>query len=185
MINDEKIKPQNSDNNKIITFIGMMGAGKSKFGRLIANDLNYVFHDTDSIIEKNCNITIRDMFLYNGEKFFRKVEQSTIKELILNILQSNQNSVVSIGGGAFDNLYTRKLLLKNTRVIWLNTPINILVNRVGDGSKRPMIKGNIKKSISELLNKRIQYYSLCHDQLDTVNLNQNQIVEKINKIIFN
>ena len=77
------------------------------------------------------------------------------------------------------------MLLDNTNVIWLNTPINTLVQRVGDGSKRPMIKGDVNKSISELLKKRIKYYSLCHDQLNTNKLNQNQIIEKITKIISN
>ena len=48
-----------------------------------------------------------------------------------------------------------------------------------------MIKGDVKKSISELLKKRIKYYSLSHDQLNTNKLNQNQIIEKITKIISN
>ena len=80
---------------------------------------------------------------------------------------------------------TRTLLLKKSHVIWLNTPVEKLINRVGDGSKRPMIRGDVNKSISELLKKRIKYYSLCHDQLNTNKLNQNQIIEKITKIISN
>ena len=60
-----------------------------------------------------------------------------------------------------------------------------IVNRVGDGSKRPMIKGDVKKSISDLLKKRTEYYSLCHYELHTGKLNQNQIIEKITKIISN
>jgi hypothetical protein len=46
-----------------------------------------------------------------------------------------------------------------------------------------MIKGNIKNSISEILNKREKYYSLSHHQLDTYNLTQEQIINKIIKII--
>ena len=113
------------------------------------------------------------------------MEESTIKELVVNISQSNQSSVISLGGGAFDNINTRTLLLEKSHVIWLNTPVEVLVNRVGDGSKRPMIRGDVKKSISELLKKRIKYYSLSHDQLNTNKLNQNQIIEKITKIISN
>ena len=163
----------------------MMGTGKSKFGRLIAKSYNFAFYDLDLLIEKKFNNTIKAIFQEKGESFFRKVEENTIKELIFTITQSNQSSVISLGGGGFDNENTRTLLLEKSHVIWLNTPVETLVNRVGDGSKRPMIRGDIKKSISELLRKRVKYYSLCHDELNTNKLNQNQIIEKISKIISN
>ena len=185
MLIKKKINNSNINTNKIITFIGMMGTGKSKFGRLIAKNFNFTFYDIDLLIEKKFNNTIKDLFQEKGEKFFRQAEESIIKELVFTISRSNQSSVISLGGGAFDNVNTRTLLLKKSQIIWLNTPIETLVNRVGDGSKRPMIKGDIKKSISELLQKRIKYYSLCHDQLNTDELNQNQIIEKIIKMISN
>ena len=173
----------NINNSRIITFIGMMGTGKSKFGRLIAKSYNFNFYDIDLLIEKKFGYTIITLFKEYGENFFRTAEENIIKELIFTISHLNQSSVISLGGGAFDNMNTRKLLLKKSHVIWLNSPIETLVKRVGDGSKRPMIKGDVKKSISELLKKRIKYYSLCHDQLNTDRLNQNQIIEKIIKII--
>ena len=185
MLKAKKIYHSNINSNKIITFIGMMGTGKSKFGRLIAKNFNCAFYDIDLLIEKKFNKTIRSLFQENGEKFFRQAEENIIKELIFTISETNQSSVISLGGGAFDNLNTRTLLLKSSHVIWLNTPIETLVNRVGDGSKRPMIRGDSKKSISALLKKRIKYYSLCHDQLNTDKLNQNQIIEKIIKMISN
>ncbi len=179
----EKKKYSNTNNSKIITFIGMMGTGKSKFGRIIAKTYNFNFYDIDLLIEKKFNNTIKNLFQKKGENFFRQAEENSIKELIFDISQLKQSAVISLGGGGFDNVNTRKLLLKNSHVIWLNSPIETLVKRVGDGSKRPMIRGDVKKSISVLLKKRIKYYSLCHDQLDTDKLNQNQIIEKIIKII--
>ena len=84
-----------------------------------------------------------------------------------------------------DNKETRKLLLSNTNVIWLNTPLDILVKRVGDGSKRPMIKGRTRESIMQLLDIRTKYYSLCHNQINTDKLNQNQVIEKLICLISN
>ena len=185
MLKEKKNDYTNINNKKIITFIGRMGTGKSKFERLIAKNLNFSFYDRDLLIEKKFKNTIKNIFQENGENFFRQAEVNIIKELISTISQSNQSSVVSLGGGAFDNVNTRTLLLKKSHVIWLNTPIDTLVNRVGDGSKRPMIRGDTKKSITELFKKRIKYYSLCHDQLNTDKLNQNQIIEKIIKMISN
>ena len=166
-----------------ITLVGMMGTGKSKFGRLVANNLNLNFYDIDSLIEKKFKTTINLIFQKYGELFFREVEKETIKNLILKINKNNERVIISLGGGGFDNSETRQLLLNNTFVIWLNTPLNILVQRVGDGSKRPMIKGNTKIAIEKLLKKREKFYHLCHYQFNTNKLSQNQITEKIINLI--
>ena len=166
-----------------ITLVGMMGTGKSKFGRLVANNLNFNFYDIDSLIEKKFKTTINLIFQKYGELFFREVEKETIKNLILKINKNNEKVVISLGGGGFDNSETRQLLLNNTFVIWLNTPLNILVQRVGDGSKRPMIKGNTRDAIEKLLKKREKFYHLCHYQFNTNKLSQNQITEKIINLI--
>ena len=185
MLKKKKINLTSINNSKIITFIGMMGTGKSKFGRLTAKNLNFNFYDIDLLIEQKFNNTIKTIFEEKGEKFFRKSEKDIIEKLILKLTHSNKSSIISLGGGAFDNINTRTLLLEKSHVIWLSTPVEVIVNRVGDGSKRPMIKGDVKKSISELLKKRIKFYSLCHHKLNTDKLNQNQIIEKIIKMISN
>ena len=179
MLNFDEINPY----YKKITLIGMMGTGKSKFGRQIANILKYNFYDIDHMIEKEFKITIKQLFQKHGEVFFRKIEKKTIRDLILNINKNKEKVIISLGGGGFDNKEIRDLLLSNTNVIWLNTPVDVLVQRVGDGSKRPMIKGKTRDSILQLLNIRTKYYSLCHNQINTDKLNQNQITEKLINLI--
>ena len=166
-----------------VTLIGMMGTGKSKFGRQIANILKFNFYDIDHMIEKEFKMTIKELFQKYGELFFRKIEKKTIKNLISEINNNKEKVIISLGGGGFDNEETRKLLLKNTNVIWLNTPVDVLVQRVGDGSKRPMIKGETRDSIIQLLNIRKKYYSLCHNQINTDKLNQNQVTEQLINLI--
>ena len=168
---------------QLTTIIGMMGAGKSKLGYIVSKILNVKFYDIDDIIEKELNTTIKKLFKSQGEAFFRKIEEEKIKMVINNAINKNEKAIISIGGGAFDNEYSRELLLKNTKVIWLNVPTDILIKRIGDGSKRPMIKGNIKKSITEILSKRVKYYSLSHHQLNAYNLTQKQITKKMIQFI--
>ena len=175
-------KQTNISNDKI-TLIGMMGTGKTKFGRLVANNLNFKFYDVDNLIENRFKTTIKDLFRKYGESFFRNIEEETIKKLIFKIRETNEKVIISIGGGGFDNKNTRELLLNYTNVIWLNTPINILVERVGNGSKRPMIKGDVRESIDKLLKKRTKFYSLSHFELNTYKLSQNQVTEKIINLI--
>ena len=166
-----------------VTFIGMMGTGKSKFGRQIASVLKYNFYDLDHMIEKEFKMTIKELFQKHGEVFFRTIEKKAICNLILKINKSKEKVIISLGGGGFDDKETRKLLLHNTYVIWLNTSVDILVQRVGDGSKRPMIKGNTRDSIVQLLKKRTKYYSLCHNQIVTDKLTQKQVTKRLINLI--
>ena len=171
------------DHAQLTTIIGMMGAGKSKLGYIVSKSLNLNFYDIDDLIEKDLNTSIKELFKSHGEAYFRRVEEAKIKIVINNAISKNEKAIVSIGGGAFDNQHSRELLLKNTKVIWLNVPIDILIKRIGDGSKRPMIKGNIEKSITEILSKRIKYYTLSHHQLNAYNLTQKQITKKMIQFI--
>ena len=179
MLNLEKI---NSYHDKV-TLIGMMGTGKSKFGRLISNILKFNFYDVDNLIEKQFKMSIKELFQKHGEPFFRNIEKKAIQELVLKINKREEKVIISLGGGGFDNKETRELLLNNTKVIWLNTPVDLLVERIGDGTKRPMIRENTRESIIKLLEKRTEFYSLCHFKLNTDKLNQNQVTEKLIKLI--
>ena len=166
----------------LITLIGMMGTGKTKFGNLVANKLDYNFYDSDAIIEKKFSLTIRDIFTIHGENFFREVEKEHIRNTIEQSKKKNEKAIISIGGGGFNNPDTRSLLLKNTQVIWLDTSINTLIKRVGDASKRPMIQGDIKISLNTILKNRTKYYLLAHYKLDTNTLSTKQIIDKIIEI---
>ena len=179
MLNFKEIKPYYEK----VTLIGMMGTGKSKFGRQIANILKFNFYDVDHIIENEFKMTIKELFQKHGEDFFRTIEKKTISNLILKINKNKEKVIISLGGGGFDNKETRDILLNNTNVIWLNTPVDVLVQRVGDGLKRPMIKGSTRASISHLLKIRTKYYSLCHNQINTDRLSQDQITEKLIDLI--
>jgi len=172
------------DHAQLTTIIGMMGAGKSKLGYIVSKSLNVNFYDIDDLIEKDLNTSIKELFKSHGEAYFRRVEEAKIKIVINNAISRNEKAIVSIGGGAFDNQHSRELLLKNTKVIWLNVPTDILIKRIGDGSKRPMIKGNVEKSITEILSKRVKYYSLSHHQLNAYNLTKKQITKKMIKFIY-
>ena len=78
--------------NKITTLVGMMGTGKSKFGRLVSKTLNFNFYDTDSLIEKEFNTTIKNLFEKSGETFFRQAEKKTIKKIFFKALKSKEKA---------------------------------------------------------------------------------------------
>ena len=175
-----QMRSHNTSN--IVTLIGMMGTGKSKFGSLIAKKNNLHFYDSDHLIEKRFDLSVKDLFKIHGELFFRKVEQEEILYIIKKSEMISSKVFVSIGGGAYDDERTRNLLLEKSKVIWLNTPIEKIIDRIHDKSKRPMIKGDIKDSLEELLKKRLKYYRQCHYRIDTEKLSQKNIEEIISYI---
>ena len=178
MINN-KIFKNKSNKVKIISLIGMMGSGKSKFGSFLSKKLDYKFYDIDNLIEQRFNKTITEIFESHGEDIFRDEEKKIIQSVIFAIIQNNKNSVVSLGGGGFDNLETQNLLLSNSFVVWLNCPLEVLSKRIGDGKKRPMLKNDAKKTLQSLYEKRVFYYQKAHLILDTSRTSFNEMTKKI------
>ena len=169
------------NNIKLITLIGMMGSGKTSCGSVLAKKLGISFIDIDSTIELEANLKISEIFNNFGEKYFRSLEEKVIYLKINQYLKQNLRAIISLGGGGFESKKTRKFLLKNTKVIWLNTDIKILSKRVGNAFNRPMIKGNIEKNIEMLLKKRIKNYQKSHIKINTNNDSINSLCDKIIK----
>ena len=92
---------------KIISFVGMMGAGKTKFGTFLSKKLKYRFYDVDKKIQQKFNQTINDIFKNFGEDFFRDEENKITTFIVNKIIKEGQNSIISLGGGGFNNQKTQ------------------------------------------------------------------------------
>ena len=157
-----------------LVFLGMMGSGKSSIGSLVANKLKLNFVDIDKEIEKNLNTTIKKIFENKGEEYFRQIEeQTTLKKLGLNA------TVISLGGGAFNNKNIRKEILKNHLSFWLNWDNKILINRIKNSRKRPLTINASDDDLIDLINKRSNIYSKALYEIQCDNLSKNEIVKKI------
>ena len=157
-----------------LVFLGMMGSGKSSIGALVSKKLNIKFIDIDQEIEKKLGITILEIFQNNGEKYFRKIEEIiTLKQLKKN------NTVISLGGGAFLNNKIKKEILENHLSFWLNWEINTLIKRIKNNQKRPLAHNLSEKKLKELIKKRSIIYSEAMYKINCENLSKNEIVKSI------
>ena len=170
-----------NNNIKLITLIGMMGSGKTSCGIVLAKKLGINFVDIDSIIELEENLKISEIFNKFGENYFRSKEEKVIYLKINQYLRQNIKAIISLGGGGFESKQSRKILLDNTKVIWLNTDVKVLAKRVGNAFNRPMIRGDVETTIAMLLQKRIKNYQKSHIKIDTYNLSINDLCDKIIK----
>ena len=165
------------NSKKNLVFLGMMGSGKSSIGFLVAKKLNLKFIDIDNIIEKEVGMKIADIFKDKGENYFRNLEEkNTLKVLNFN------NSVISLGGGAFINNKIRKKVLSNNFSFWLNWNAETLLKRIKKNKKRPIAFNSSDTELMSLIKKRSKIYSKAQIKINCNNLTKSEIIEKILKI---
>lgn len=140
--------------NKPIVFIGLMGCGKTQIGRLLAKKLHWQFYDSDDCIIQAHGCSIPDIFEQEGEAQFRKSE----KDIILDLLKAPR-SVISTGGGAVMTADVEKAITQKAISIWLDAPIDTLIERTEHDENRPLLQGHdAKERLQELYDLRKDTY---------------------------
>ena len=159
---------------KSLVLTGMMGAGKSTIGRLIAKRLRAKFIDVDKVIEKNQKKSIKRIFESNGEKYFRKIEEKITSQIL-----KKKEVIIALGGGAFINNEIREKVLKSCISVWLKVDINKLALRYKN-NRRPLLnKKNSDTDVKKLYRSRKKIYSLANYKINCDNMSKTEIVEKI------
>ncbi|HLV38022.1 shikimate kinase [Xanthomarina sp.] len=153
-----------------IILIGYMASGKSLIGSELAKILGFEFLDLDKFIEEKEGKTIQKIFLEKGEIFFRKIENSYLKE----ILSLKGNMILSLGGGTpcFSN--NLKLILENEDVtsFFLNVPLNELSKRLmADEANRPLVQyvtteNDMLEFVGKHLFERLHFYNQANFKID-------------------
>ncbi|OWV71584.1 shikimate kinase [Rhizobium sp. R634] len=138
-----------------LILVGLMGAGKSAVGRIVASQLGIPFIDSDHEIERVSRMTITELFAAYGEEEFRALETRVMKRLL-----KGGPRVVSTGGGAFINERTRRHIKKGGVSVWLKADLDVLWERVNKRDTRPLLKTeNPKQTLENLMNARYPIYA--------------------------
>ena len=119
---------------KNIYLIGLMGAGKSTVGKMLAKRLGKTFYDSDHEIEKRCGVKIPTIFEMEGEEGFRKRESLVIKDLT-----KLEDVVLATGGGSVLLPENRQCLHENGFVIYLRANPHELWIRTRNDKGRPLL----------------------------------------------
>jgi shikimate kinase len=158
-----------------IALIGFMAVGKSAVGRNLAKRLQRRFVDLDRLIEKAEEKKVPEIFAAKGEAYFRQLEKRTLVEILRKTGQ-----VIATGGGIVMDDDNLNLLREQTTLIRLTAPIDTLLARAGNGSKRPLLKGADRRlRVEELMRQRESKYAQAHFTVETNNLTMAQVVDKI------
>ena len=137
-----------------IVLIGAPGSGKSTVGVALAAHLQWPFVDTDALIELKEFKKITDLFVENGEEYFRSVEFSVLQEVL-----QEESAVISLGGGAPISESAQDVLQSSdSMIVFLDVSLSTAAPRVGFNRDRPLLLGNPRAQWQALSDQRRPIY---------------------------
>lgn len=139
--------------------IGPMGVGKTTIGRGLAQELSLDFNDTDELIEARVGKPIGDIFVEDGEEFFREVELQVVLEAC------PKSGVLSLGGGACLAPQAQSAIKSSeAQVIFLDISLSEVSKRVGFDKARPLLAINPRSQWQSLMDIRKPIYTRLASQ---------------------
>lgn len=147
-----------------LVLVGLMGAGKSAVGRLLAAKLGRPFVDADAEIQAAAGRSIAEIFETYGEPAFRDVERRVIARLL-----AGPPVVLATGGGAFMSPEIRAQIRARGVSVWLRADIDLLVQRTEKSrTVRPLLAGGDRRAIlKRLMDERYPVYAEADLVVDT------------------
>jgi shikimate kinase len=138
-----------------VLLIGMMGAGKSTVGAMLAARLGWPFLDSDWEIQRSTGSTVPEIFADRGEPAFRAEEARVLQEATT----SSGPVVISVAGGAVLDPDNRRRIKSAGLVVWLKAEVTTLASRVGSGRGRPLLGDDPAAALGRLYPEREEIYS--------------------------
>lgn len=164
----------------VISLIGYMGSGKSHISKILSEKIDFKLIDLDKEISRRNKLTIPEIFEKKGEIYFRKLEREALEE----ILASEENVVLSLGGGTPVYYNNMEIINHSSRSVFLRTSVGTLVERLSkQKEKRPIIANISDEDLPEFIAKHLfernQFYSKAQFSVGTDSREPEDIVNEI------
>ncbi len=159
-----------------IFLVGMMGAGKTSVGRVLAKRMSKIFYDSDHVIEERTGVKIPVIFEIEGEPGFRHREAAVLDELT-----ALDEVVLATGGGAVLAQENRDRLHARGTVVYLRASVKDLLNRTRHDKNRPLLQtADPRARLEELYEMRDPLYrEVAHIMIDTGSQSLTALVNRL------
>jgi shikimate kinase len=155
-----------------VYLVGFMGAGKTTVARALARRLGWQMIDIDERIEERERQTVADLFAKRGEPYFRAAERAVLGEQL-----AARHVVVATGGGTFVDGQNRALINRDGVSVWLDVPLDRLIERVPADGRRPLAAD--RSEFERLYAARRAAYEHAHLRIDAARTGVQGIVEHL------
>jgi len=163
-----------------IFLIGFMGSGKTHWGKILSRHTGLPYFDLDEVIVAAENKSVQQIFHDKGEEYFRVKEQEVLEALA----EDHTDVIISTGGGTpcfFNNIDFMK---QQGKVIWLNTSVNVLLERLlKQKHSRPLIKNISDSDLKSFIVKKLQDRKIYYGQADVMLHEENITLDSLLKSI--
>ncbi len=161
-----------------VVLVGPMGAGKTTVAEMLATRWGVAVRDTDHDVEAGVGKPIQEIFVDDGEAHFRALERAAVATAL-----AEHDGVLSLGGGAVLDEGTRAALAGHV-VVFLEVGLAEAVKRVGLGTGRPLLLGNVRARVKALLDERTEIYrSVATVTVNTDDRTPDQVAAEIDRLL--
>ncbi len=155
--------------------IGMMGAGKTTVGRILARRMDRPFIDVDDVIVTVAGKTVAEIFATDGEMAFRRLERDAVTRIA-----AGPHAVVATGGGAVLEPANVETMRRTGTVILLDARPTTLAGRVGSTGRPLLADGDTEELLAGILDARAtRYATAAHGAVPTDELAPEAIADRI------
>lgn len=161
--------------------VGYAGSGKSSLAKRLSKALGVGYVDTDTLVEQSVGASIADIFYYEGEEYFRRMERGVVDRLVAE----SYEGIVATGGGLpvwEDNM--ERLNSIATTIYLRRSPEQILSRLSAYGrEKRPMFRGKSDEELLQFMREHIAerepYYAKANIVVDCNTMSDQDVVQYI------
>ena len=155
-----------------------MGAGKTTVGRILAETWGVGFRDSDQDVEAAEGRSVSDIFVDSGEAEFRALERAAVAAAL-----AEHDGVLALGGGAVLDESSRELLAGH-RVVFLRVGLSDAAQRVGLGVSRPLLLGNVRGRVKQLIDERTPLYeSVAVHVVETDGRSVDEVLDAVQEVV--
>ena len=169
--------PSEEKQRPAIALVGLRGAGKSTIGKSLSKHLGVAFVELDTLIEKEANLSLGELFSLHGESYYKRLAY----DILLKLLARNEPMVIATGGSVVTDPETWQLLKRRTYTVWVKaTPEDHWKRVLVQGDIRPMAnRTSAMGELRSILSLRAPLYAEAAQTIDTSSVRVSEAVRMI------